>query len=157
MSGATTWLIKRNCSASPQQLALVFLSLLALSFGFGAAFAVHGLWMILPFVGLELVALAVAFVCYGRHAADYERIVLTEERVCVERVEADRREQIAFDRPWTRIEVSEQGQGGDRVRVELVSSGRSLEIGQHLTSDGRRRMAQELKTALRVHSAARAT
>jgi uncharacterized membrane protein len=34
-----TWLIKRNCSASPTQLAAVFGSLVAVSLVFGAAFA----------------------------------------------------------------------------------------------------------------------
>jgi len=63
-----TWLVKRNCSASPRQLALVFGSLVAVSFAFGAGFAAQGLWMVLPFVGLELVAVAAAFICYGRSA-----------------------------------------------------------------------------------------
>lgn len=156
MSVAMTWLNKRNCSASPKQLAFVFLSLCVLSLGFGIAFAVHGLWMVLPFVGLEMVALAVAFVCYGRHATDHERIELTPDRVSVVRLEGERSKEFAFVRSWTRIEVSEQGMGGG-VRLELVSGGRRLEIGRHLTAGGRRRVARELKAALRMHWASRTT
>lgn len=150
MSGATTWLNKRNCSASPKQLALVFLSLCALSLGFGTAFALLGLWMVLPFVGLEVVALAVAFFCYGRHATDQERIELTADHVSVVRLEGECRQEFAFVRSWTRVVVSEQGMGGG-LRLELVSGGRRLEIGRHLTAGGRRRVARELNAALRVH------
>jgi uncharacterized membrane protein len=37
------WTIKRNCSATPRQLAWVFASLVAVSFVFGAGFAAFGL------------------------------------------------------------------------------------------------------------------
>jgi uncharacterized membrane protein len=50
------WMIKRNCSASPQQLAMVFASLVAVSFAFGVAFAAQGLWLVLPLVGIEMLA-----------------------------------------------------------------------------------------------------
>lgn len=56
-----TWLIRPDFSASPTQLAVVFGSLVAVSLAFGAVFAASGLWRVLPFVGLELVAVAGAF------------------------------------------------------------------------------------------------
>jgi uncharacterized membrane protein len=145
-----TWLFKRNCSASPTQLAAVFGSLVAVSFAFGAVFAVLGLWMVLPFVGLELVAVAVAFLCYGRHAADIERIELVEDRLTVERVEADRRHRWDFDPRRVRVEVDEQGRGlGARVQVRLASRGEQIEIGRHLLDEKRAELARELRTALR--------
>jgi uncharacterized membrane protein len=90
MPAPICWTVKRNCSASPAQLAAVFASIVGLSFIFGIAFATQGLWLILPFVGLELVAVAIAFFCYGRRAADYERITLSEGDLSIERVEGAR-------------------------------------------------------------------
>lgn len=154
MSEATTWLIKRNCSASPRQLAAVLLSLVAVSFGFGVGFAFFGLWLVLPFVGLELLAVAIAFVCYGRHAADFERIVLGEGRLRVERVAAQRRQEFVFDLPWVRVELFERGQAlGTRVRVELVSGGRRIDVGRHLLDGGRKELARQLTAALRSAAA----
>ena len=98
-----TWLIKRNCSASPTQLAAVFGSLVAVSLVFGAVFAALGLWMVLPFVGLELVAVAAAFLLHGRHAADVERIELADDKLTVEGVEADRCRRWEFDRRRVRV------------------------------------------------------
>jgi uncharacterized membrane protein len=144
-----TWLIKRNCSASPAQMAAVFGSLVAVSLAFGAAFAAMGLWMVLPFVGLEIVAVAVAFLCHGRHAADVERIELAADRLTVDRVDADRHRRWEFDPRRVRVEVEERGKGfGARVRVRLASRGERIEIGSHLMDEKRAVLARELRTAL---------
>jgi uncharacterized membrane protein len=144
-----TWLIKRNCSASPTQLAAVFGSLVAVSFAFGVAFAALGLWMVLPFVGLELLAVAVAFLCYGRHAADIERIELVADRLTVEKVEAEQRRCWRFDPAHVRVEVEERGRGlGARVRVRLAAHGGGIEVGRHLQDARRLQLAGELRMAL---------
>jgi uncharacterized membrane protein len=143
------WLIKRNCSASPRQLAVVFASLVAVSFAFGVAFAAQGLWMVLPFVGLEVVAVAAAFVCYGRHAADFERIELRDGRISVARQEGMQRSEVHFDLPWVRVEVSRRGIDlGARVKLELVSARQRVEIGRYLVDVRRAALGQELRAAL---------
>ena len=153
---AFRWILKRNCSASPQQLALVFGSIVAVSFVFGAAFAAQGAWMVLPFVALELVAVAAAFVCYGRHAADFERIELAGGQLRIERHDGARVEHRSLALPWTRVELDEAGRGWmQRVRLYLVARGERVEVGRHLPDARRRRLAQELRQALR--SAAPAT
>lgn len=152
-----TWLIKRNCSASPKHLAIAFGSLVAVSFAVGAAFAVLGFWMVLPFVGLEIVAVAVAFFCYGRHAADAERIELVDDRLTVERIEAETRRRWDFDPRGVRVEVDERGRGlGARVQVCLAGRGERVEVGRHLLDARRAELASELKAALRNARAGRA-
>jgi uncharacterized membrane protein len=61
---------KRRRSISPLGLALVFGGLAALTLSIGAAFAALGAWLILPFAGLETLALCAAFVIMARRAAD---------------------------------------------------------------------------------------
>jgi uncharacterized membrane protein len=58
----------RNCSISPQGLACAFGLLAAAALGIGAAFAAFGAWLVLPFAGLEAVALAAAFLAAARRA-----------------------------------------------------------------------------------------
>lgn len=60
--------VKRNCSISPQSLALVFAALAALTLGIAAAFAALGAWLILPFAGLEVLVLGAAFWLTARRA-----------------------------------------------------------------------------------------
>jgi uncharacterized membrane protein len=144
---ARCWMIKRNCSASPLQLAAVFASITAVSFVIGAGFASYGLWLVLPFVGLEVVAVAAAFVCYGRQAGDYERIEIADGEVAVDRVEGGRCSQHRLPLPWTRVQLQRLGATG-RVTVCLAAGAKRIEVGRHLIDERRVQLAAELKQAL---------
>ena len=146
---ANTWLIKRNCSAGPRQLALVFATLVAVSFAFGLGFAVFGLWMVLPFVGLELIAVGIAFLCYGRHAADFERIAVASDVISVEHVEGAQTQHWKLDPRVSHVEVEAAGrQRGQRVRVFLSGPETKLELGRHLLDQRRLILAREINGAL---------
>ena len=151
-------MIKRNCSASPRALAAVFASIVAVSFAFGVAFAAQGLWMILPFVGLELLAVGAAFLCYGRHAADFERIEVRDGMLHVTRLDGARGWQWTAAAAWTRVDqqalrANEQGpHGRARSRVVLSSRGESVEIGRLLPDERKQVLARELLVAIRSAS-----
>lgn len=145
MSDSTSWIIKRNCSAGPRELALVFGSLVALSFVISAAFAAFGLWLILPFVGVEALAVAAAFFVYGRRAADYERIEIADGQVCVERLDGSRRTFRKLPAAWIRVEVQRRGE----VSVWLACSENRVEVGRHLREPRRLRLAEEINSVLR--------
>jgi uncharacterized membrane protein len=57
---------KRNCSMSPAGLAVAFAVLAIVTIAIGTGFALAGAWPVLPFAGLEVVALAVAFFAFAR-------------------------------------------------------------------------------------------
>ncbi len=143
------WLIKRNCSAGPGQLATVFGSIVAISFVFGLGFAAFGLWMVLPFVGLELIAVGVAFFCYGRHAADFERISVAPSALSIEQVDGSHSKRWQFDPRVARVQVEMQGRvWGRRVRVLLLTPELKLELGRHLLDRRRTLFARELEGTL---------
>lgn len=143
VAAPSRWTIKRNCSAAPGQLALVFASIVAVSFVIGVGFAAYGLWLVLPFVGIELLAVAFAFLCYGRHAADHEHIELNSGWLAIRRVDGTQQSQWRFAAPWVRIEQ-------DRSRVFVAAHGQRVEVGRHLRSTRRAVLADELKLALRT-------
>lgn len=143
---ATRWIVKRNCSASPRQLAAVFASVVALSFLIGAGFAAYGLWMVLPFVGIELIAVATAFVCYGRHAGDFEAIELSGGKLRIEQVRGGQHSTLQLALPRVRVESDDSAL--TRSRLLLVAADLRIEIGAHLLEARRRRLALELKRAL---------
>ena len=66
------WFLRRNCSVSPAQLGGLYLSLCLVSLGIGAVFWSQGAVLVMPFVGLELVAVGVAFGGFARHASGEE-------------------------------------------------------------------------------------
>ena len=126
-------------------MALMFASLGAVLFTFEVAFAAQGPWMVLPFVGLEIVAVAAVFLAYGRHAADFERIELRDGWLIVEKHVGSRRSEFVFDLPWVWVDMQKRGVDlGTGVRVERVPAQQRVEIGRYLANVGRSAWAREL-------------
>ena len=113
--------------------------------GIAAAFAALGAWMILPFAGIEILALGIAFALNGRHAGDYERIQLGDGSVKVEVCESDSVRCHEFSAAWASVRVAGEGSS---MRVLLGVPGRSLEIGRHLQAQARIDLADELTKRL---------
>lgn len=138
------WVLKRNCSISPNQLAMVYAALCSASLLVAVFFAIRGAWYVLGFAILEMSAVAWAFLAYARHATDRERIALNGDCLLVELTEAERTRQFRLDRCRTRVEPPESRQGliGLRDREERI------EVGRFLTEWKRREFARELQHEL---------
>ena len=139
------FIIKRNCSISPRNLLCMLALAVGVSVGIAIAFAWFGAWPVLPFAGIEMLALAAAFYVNGRHAADYERIVFAEGRLLVEASEAGRLRRHEFNPQWLRLDERRSGQD---LRLLLRSRGSELEIGRHLDAERRASLAAELRGGL---------
>lgn len=144
---AACYIARRNCSISPKGLIGSFTVIATVSLLIGIGFASHGAWMVLPFAGIELVALAIAFVCYARHAADYERIRVGPGDIEVEVCDGDCVRCHLFNRAWVRLVVHD---APNATRLALQSRGQELEVGRHLDGTDRRRLAHELGRWLRL-------
>jgi len=131
---------RRNNSLSSGGRLLVFALIFIVPVGIAAAFAVLGAWLILPFAGLEMLVLYLAFRDVERHAADYERIAIDGDRVKVESCEAGNRRHHEFSRHWARLVVD-----GGGNRLALRSHGRELEIGRFVSAERRLEIARELE------------
>lgn len=137
--------IKRNCSISPRDLLYVLALAACVSLGIATGFAYFGAWPILPFAGLEVLALATAFYLNGRHAADYERIALAEGRLVVETSDVGRIERHEFNPQWLRLD---EQRFGHELHLLLRSRGNELEIGRHLDTERRASLAARLRHSL---------
>jgi uncharacterized membrane protein len=140
-------IVKRNCSTSPRDLLWILASIAVLSCGIGAAFAWLGAWLVLPFAGLEVLALAAAFLLNGRHAADYERFALREGKLVLEICEAERLARYEFQP--ARVRLRERVRGPE-YRLLLCSGASEIEIGRHWDSERRQVLAQQLRRELSI-------
>lgn len=131
-------MLKRNCSISPRGFLLVLALLAALVLAIGAAFAALGAWLVLPFAGLEVALLGVAFRLTARHATDYERIELARERLTLDVSEGERVRRHELDARRVRVRLD-----GGRVLLEAPQRAR-LEVGRHLEEAARAGFAAEL-------------
>src|SRR6188472_1293703 len=79
--GSVQWLLRRNCSMTPTQLVAFYLSLSAWSLAIAGAFWWRGATLVMPFAGIEILAVGVALLIYARHAGDGERVILSPGRL----------------------------------------------------------------------------
>ena len=84
------WHLVRNCSITPRQLGVLYVSLCAVSTVIGAGFRFQGASLVAPFAVLELLAVGIAFLIYARHATDGERVLLAQGCLEVEVEQAGR-------------------------------------------------------------------
>ncbi len=139
------WFLKRNCSVTPAQLGWLYASLCAVSLGVGTIFWLQGAVLVLPFAGLELAGVGVAFLAYARHAGDGEKISLNGRQLVVELENAGHRERAEFRRDWVRVEPA----SGDRSLIELSGQGRRVSVGRFVRPELRPVLAREIRRALR--------
>jgi uncharacterized membrane protein len=140
------WFLKRNCSVTPAQLGWFYASLCVVSLGIALFFWFQGATLILPFTGIELALVGMAFLAYARHAGDGERIWLQGRWLVVELESAGRLERAEFDRDWVRIEPSRE----DRSLIEVSGQGRSVSVGRYVRPELRPVLAREIRLALRA-------
>ena len=136
---------RRNNSLSSTGRLLAFGFIFVVSVGIAVAFAMVGAWPILPFAGLEMLVLCLAFRAIERHAADYERIAIDGDRVKVEICEVGQARGHEFNRLWAQVVVSRDG-----AQLALRSHGREVGIGRHLNDGQRLTLARELERQLRA-------
>jgi len=134
----------------------VFGSMVGLAFLFGAVFAALGAWMVLPFAGVELLALAAAFLVYGAHATDGERVWLGGALLTVEVSDGSSVRQHEFALRQVRL-VRQAGPAGaaDTGRLFVVCRDRELEVGRHLGAQRRAGFERDLRAALAAATAAK--
>lgn len=142
---AVQWLLKRNCSVTPAQLAWLYASLCVISLGIAGFFWGQGARMVMPFAWLELMVVGAAFWVYARHARDGERIVLQGTRLVVELESGGRLERAEFKREWVRVEPK----SGDGSLIEVSGQGRLVRVGRHVRPELRPALAREIRHALR--------
>ena len=105
-----------------------------------------GAWPVLAFLGLDVVAVVVAFRLSYAQAAAFERITIGDGDLVVERVDRKgRRREWRFASYWVNVLFDGDEEAGT---VTLRSHGRSLEIGEFLVPFERKSFAETLKNAL---------
>lgn len=139
---------RRNNSLSARGRFAVLGSLALVTLSISLAFALEGAWPIVPFAGLELLVLFVAFRLIERHAGDFESIAIRGDRVFIERWETGAVQRFEMNRHWAQVVLQPAARGWGEV-IALRSHGRAVEFGRHLTDAKRREVASTLRNQLR--------
>jgi uncharacterized membrane protein len=117
--------------------------------GISVAFALNGFWPVLPFAGLELLALGAAFyLCHSR--SQWREIVsINAELVSVEKGRRQAEERWECPSFWARVQLEKSPIAWYPSRLVIAYQGRRVEIGRFLSDDERAALAVELKQGIR--------
>lgn len=144
-SGGVQWVLRRNCSMTPGQLAGFYASVCVVSLGIALGFAFNGAPVVLWFAGIELVLLAFALLFYARHATDVDTVTLSGQDLTVDQSFGSVHTSARFRAPWVSVEPSQ----GDGSLIELSGQGQVARVGRFLRPEARADFARELRSALR--------
>jgi uncharacterized membrane protein len=127
----------------------------------GLVFAIKGYWMILPFAGLELLALAICFHLVASAAQRREIVSISDALVRVEKGTVRRSagrggpDSIAeFPRAWTRIELSKPSRERYPSRLWVGAYGKRIELAGFLAEEEKRSLATKLQQLVHASSGA---
>lgn len=134
---------KPNCSLTPSGRVKLILLLAIIPLTIAVAFAIAGVWIVLPFAGLELSALAYAFYTINCHAEDYESITIEDSRLVVERRNNRHISQYVLNPYWAKVVVENAPNG---TQLWLRSHGKDIEVGHFMNSEQRVKLAQQLQS-----------
>lgn len=133
-----------NCSLTPRAALVFYFGIVAVSLTIAVGFAIVGYWPILPFAGLELLALGAALRWSMLQGQRRERIRIDEHYVRVSKTGRGDAREYEFSRAWTRVKLVKANQSTWPHRLLLTSKGKAVEVGRFLTEDERESLGRRL-------------
>jgi uncharacterized membrane protein len=140
--------IEPNASLTPPQAVAFLGGMCLISFSIAGVFAFLGYWMVLPFAGLEMLALAAALWWVMRGNAYREVISIGSERVQIQAGRFRPERNVDFPRAWTRVCLEMPRSPCDRSRLLISHAGRRCEVGACLGEAQREALARRLNEIL---------
>ena len=112
-----SFIARPNCALSIKGMFSVVASIALLSLVIAFVFTMAGAWLVLPFAGLELIAVAYAFYFIHQHAQDYESIVINETHLAIEKHDIHSHRQIVIQRYWAQVQLRNRPDGEQALFV----------------------------------------
>ncbi|MGA0844332.1 MAG: DUF2244 domain-containing protein [Arenicellales bacterium] len=142
-------LIRPNCSLGVLAAWLMFGLFALVAVGIGTYMVMLGAWPVLPFLGLELALLAIAFVMLQKRARFFDLLVSEGDEVCVTKRDGKGDRKQRFHRYWMQVRVA-SGPYWYPSKLLVGSHGQFTEIGAELTEEDRLKTATQLRGLLRT-------
>jgi uncharacterized membrane protein len=137
-----------NRSISWRELVLFYIFTCIVALAIGLFFTLQGLWLVLPFSGLEMLALGVGLYVTSRKVYRREVITLDPDRIRVEKGVLQVDESWEFKTSWVNISDHRDDTRDGRRRLVIRSSGSGVEVGSFLANSEKDELAFQLKDCI---------
>ena len=142
------FILRPNRSMSWQGSLIFFLSLCLVSGTVAIGMALLGYWLILPFAGLELMALGMALYIVVLRCYRCEVIWITNDVIRIEKGRNYPQQRWRLTRVWAQVVLERCPRQWYPSRLLIRCHGRDVEIGKFLNEEERQTLAKELKRNL---------
>jgi len=137
-----------NSSLPYRQAIVLFVGMFMLSLSVALVFCLKGLWLILPFSGLELLVLGYCLVITIKKCGVKEVITISDKVIRVERGTKTARSKSELPLGWVRVELEKSEYKGYPRSIMLSSHGKRIEVERFLVESEREKLAIQLKKML---------
>jgi len=144
------FLIGPNCSLRWGDVVRFYLGMVAVSFAIATVCALQGAWLVLPFAGLEMLALGAALYAVARRAQRWQVVSIRGDHVEIRQFGSTQDRAEVFQRAWARVHLQPAAIQGHPSRLTIGSHGRRVEIGDCLSEDDKKHLAHALGLAVRL-------
>lgn len=107
-----------------------------------------GMWLVAPFMVVDLIALVFCFNLVGRFCRITERVLIREEQLTILHEEEKSPQEWSFPIHWVNIELKRGYHPSHGTRLLIGSHGQWVEVAGFLTNDERASLASALKQAI---------
>ena len=141
--------IKPNRSMSDRNLVVALICLTVVCLTIALSFFSLGLWLVLPFAGLEIFVVGIVVGYTIRRSEDCEIIQVDDKHVVVTQREGRAVREEKFNRCWTRVRLQPGTTPLQPSHLEIGSHGKFIEVGRDLTQDSKQELTTRLNQVLR--------
>jgi uncharacterized membrane protein len=134
-----------NCSLKPAGALLFFGSTRLFLLAFALVFVFQGLWPVLPFWALEMLALGLALRASMRRGKYTQTVLITDSQISLVTLSRRGAQKQEFARHWAKVRLRSPPRRHGTSRLMIESRGQAFEIGSFLTEEDRCRLAERLR------------
>jgi uncharacterized membrane protein len=134
-----------NCSLKPAGAVLFFASICLFSLAFSLVLVFHGFWPVLPFWGLEMLALGLALHASMRRGKYTQTVLITDSQVSLVTRSRHGSQKQEFARHWAKVRLRSPQRRHGTSQLTIESHGHAYEVGSFLTEEDRCRLAERLR------------
>jgi len=147
-SDSFRFVLSPNCSISWRELVVFYVLTCVIALALGLFFTLQGLWLVLPFSGLEMLALGFCLYLTSRKVYRREVITLDQHHTRIEKGLQQVDQSWEFETPWTRLIDEPTGKQNRGRKLAIGSHGNYVEVGEFLDNSEKDRLAFQLKDCI---------
>ena len=142
------FVLSPNCSISWRELVLFYILTCVVAIAIGVLFTFQGLWLVLPFSGIEMLALGSCLYLTSRKVYRREVITLDQRSTIVEKGVQRVDQSWQFETPWLRVIDEPKVANNRRRKLALGCHGKYVEVGGFLDNSEKDALAFQLKDCI---------